>query len=65
MVADKSFREDLFYRITEITLNIPPLRDREEDILILANFFLQQYAAEYKRSAKSFADDALYGFKTS
>ncbi|MBU2869110.1 PEP-CTERM-box response regulator transcription factor [Colwellia sp. E2M01] len=63
MVAAKEFREDLFYRITEITLNIPPLRDRDEDILILANFFLQQYAAEYKRNAKSFADDALYGLR--
>jgi two-component system NtrC family response regulator len=63
MVAEKSFREDLFYRITEITLNIPPLRDRDEDILILANFFLQQYAVEYKRNAKSFADDALYGLR--
>ena len=63
MVANKTFREDLFYRITEITLNIPPLRDREEDVLILANFFLQQYSAEYKSNAKSFADDALYGLK--
>ena len=63
MVAEKSFREDLFYRITEITLNIPPLRDRDEDVLILANFFLQQYAVEYKRNVKSFADDALYGLR--
>jgi two-component system NtrC family response regulator len=63
MVANKTFREDLFYRITEITLNIPPLRDREEDVLILANFFLQQYSAEYKSNARSFADDALYGLK--
>jgi two-component system NtrC family response regulator len=63
MVQEKSFREDLFYRITEITLNIPPLRDRDEDVLILANFFLQQYAKEYKRTAKSFADDALYGLQ--
>jgi two-component system NtrC family response regulator len=63
MVANKTFREDLFYRITEITLNIPPLRDREEDVLILANFFLQQYAAEYKRNVKSFANDAMYALK--
>ncbi len=63
MVTEKTFREDLFYRITEITLTIPPLRDRDEDILILANFFLQQYAVEYKRNAKSFADDALYGLR--
>jgi two-component system NtrC family response regulator len=63
MVADKTFREDLFYRITEITLNIPPLRDREEDVLILANFFLQQYAAEYKRNVKSFSNDAMSSLK--
>jgi two-component system NtrC family response regulator len=63
MVASKMFREDLFYRITEITLNIPPLREREEDVLILANFFLQQYSLEYKSNAKSFANDALYGLK--
>lgn len=59
MVENKEFREDLFYRITEITLNIPPLRDRDEDVLILANFFLQQYATEYKRNVKSFSDDGI------
>ncbi len=64
MVANKEFREDLFYRITEITLNVPPLRDRDEDVLILANFFLQQYAAEYKRNVKSFSDDGLQALKT-
>jgi len=63
MVADKTFREDLFYRISEITLNIPPLRDREEDILILAQFFLQRYAAEYKSNVKSFSDDGLSALK--
>ncbi len=63
MVVIKEFREDLFYRITEITLNIPPLRDREEDVLILANFFLQQYAAEYKRNIKSFSKEALQAIK--
>ena len=64
MVANKEFREDLFYRITEITLNIPPLRERDEDVLILANFFLQQYAAEYKRNVKSFSDDGLQALKS-
>ncbi|QBG36323.1 PEP-CTERM-box response regulator transcription factor [Litorilituus sediminis] len=64
MVASKEFREDLFYRITEITLNIPPLRDREEDVLILANFFLKQYATEYKRNVKSFATDAMQALRT-
>jgi len=63
MVADKTFREDLFYRVSEITLNIPPLRDRDEDVIILAQYFLQHYAKEYKRNVKSFSDDALSAIK--
>ncbi|MEW6990591.1 PEP-CTERM-box response regulator transcription factor [Colwelliaceae bacterium 6441] len=63
MVANKEFREDLFYRVSEITINIPPLRDREEDVLILAQFFLQRYAAEYKSNVKSFSEDGLSAIK--
>ncbi len=63
MVADKTFREDLFYRVSEITLNIPPLRDRDEDVIILAQYFLQHYAKEYKRNVKSFSADALSAIK--
>jgi len=63
MVAEKTFREDLFYRVSEITLNIPPLRDRDEDVLILAQYFLQMYATEYKRNVKSFSEDGLSAIK--
>ncbi len=63
MVADKTFREDLFYRVSEITLNIPPLRDRDEDVIILSQYFLQHYATEYKRNVKSFSEDALSAIK--
>lgn len=63
MVANKEFREDLFYRVSEITLNIPPLREREEDVLILAQFFLQRYAEEYKSNVKSFSEDGLSAIK--
>jgi two-component system NtrC family response regulator len=63
MVKDKTFREDLFYRVSEITLNIPPLRDRDEDVLILAQYFLQMYALEYKRNVKSFSEDGLSAIK--
>ncbi|NQZ22443.1 MAG: PEP-CTERM-box response regulator transcription factor [Colwellia sp.] len=63
MVAAKTFREDLFYRVSEITLNIPPLRDRDEDVLILAQYFLQMYALEYKRNVKSFSEDGLSAIK--
>lgn len=64
MVANKEFREDLFYRVSEITLDIPPLRERDEDVLILAQFFLQQYASDYKRNVKSFSSDAIQALKT-
>jgi two-component system NtrC family response regulator len=63
MVAEKTFREDLFYRVSEITLNIPPLRERQDDVLILAKFFLQRYAAEYKSNVKSFSDDGFSAIK--
>lgn len=64
MVANKEFREDLFYRVSEITLDIPPLRERDEDVLILAQFFLQQYAIDYKRNVKSFSSDAIQALTT-
>ena len=48
---------------SEITLNIPPLRDRDEDVVILAQYFLQQYALEYKRNVKGFSDDGLSAIK--
>ena len=64
MVIAKTFREDLFYRVSEITLNIPPLRDRDEDIIILAQYFLQHFATEYKRNVKSFSEDALSAIKS-
>ncbi len=46
-VASGSFREDLYYRLNTITLTIPPLRERKEDIALLASHFLSQYAKKY------------------
>ncbi|MFN3580756.1 MAG: sigma-54-dependent transcriptional regulator [Pseudomonas sp.] len=66
-VADGSFREDLFYRLETFALQIPPLRDRGEDVQLLAEFFLTRFNARQQRSIKGFSDDALrallsYGF---
>lgn len=47
MVAESKFREDLLYRLNTITLEIPPLRERPEDILPLAKVFLERYASKY------------------
>ncbi len=59
LIRDGLFREDLYYRIAEITINIPPYRDREEGRLILARTLLQKYAKLQKRAVSGFSDDAV------
>lgn len=53
------FREDLYYRISEIVLDIPPLKEREGDVLVLAKSFLNKLADEYNSSAKVFSPEAI------
>ncbi|MBU2979431.1 PEP-CTERM-box response regulator transcription factor [Alteromonas sp. C1M14] len=59
MVADETFREDLYYRIGEIPIFIPPLREREQDIILLARTFLTIYREEFNAKAKSFSEGAM------
>ncbi len=54
-----NFREDLFYRIHVISIEIPPLRERREDIPLLANHFLNKYSRELDKPVKGFTHDAL------
>ena len=49
MVKEGAFREDLFYRLNVIHLQLPPLRERREDIALLANHFLQKFSSENQR----------------
>ena len=49
MVLEGSFREDLYYRLNTISIEVPPLRDRGEDILILGDIFLEQYGRKYHK----------------
>ncbi len=58
MVADGQFREDLLYRINTIHLEIPPLRNRPDDILPLAQMFIHRLAARYGRTANALSRDA-------
>jgi DNA-binding NtrC family response regulator len=63
MVPKGLFREDLFYRLNVINIPVPALRDREEDILILVNFFLNKFAKEMNRPPHVFSDNALKALK--
>jgi DNA-binding NtrC family response regulator len=63
-IAKGAFREDLFYRLNVITVDIPPLRDRPLDVLPLANFFLSRYAQENGKQIEGFAEDARNAIAT-
>ncbi len=58
-VQEGRFREDLYYRLSVMPLNIPPLRERKEDIGKLANYFVEKYSAEYGYPYQPIADSAL------
>ena len=59
MVRDKKFREDLFFRLNVVTLELPPLRDRVDDIMLLAGHFLGDFAKKARRTIPQFTDAAI------
>jgi DNA-binding NtrC family response regulator len=59
MVAEGKFREDLFYRLNVITIEMPALRERPSDVPLLASFFLRKYAAENGKDVRGFSPEAL------
>jgi two-component system NtrC family response regulator len=52
MIENKTFREDLYFRLSDINIELPPLREREDDILLLAQVFLDRYAKQQNRAIK-------------
>lgn len=56
---DASLREDLYYRLNGIRLHLPPLRDRVQDIAVLAESFLRQFSSQYGRHLVAYEDDAM------
>jgi len=59
LVEKTAFREDLYYRIAVITIEVPPLRDREDDIILLTSHFLLKYAKELEKPAPELSDGVI------
>ncbi len=61
-IEKKTFREDLYYRINVLELTVPPLRSRGTDVLLIANYFLQQFAVSMDKNVDGFDDEVLHQF---
>lgn len=57
-IAENRFREDLYYRLGVITISLPPLRERGDDVMMLANYFLNRYSQDARKKIKGFDADA-------
>jgi two-component system NtrC family response regulator len=59
MIGQGTFREDLYFRLNEVSITVPPLRTREGDALLIAHTMLRRYAETYKKGAVDFSQSAL------
>ncbi len=64
LIEEKQFREDLYYRISEIKLEIPPLRDRAGDALVIAKVLLNRYAKQNNKKVSGFTEQAVQAIET-
>ncbi|MEQ1503225.1 MAG: sigma 54-interacting transcriptional regulator [Myxococcota bacterium] len=63
LIRDGGFREDLYYRLNEISVPLPPLRERGEDVAVLAQYFLNLYREQYGSKPRGFTNQALLSMK--
>ncbi len=59
LVSEGVFRSDLYFRLSVVTINLPPLREREDDIKLLAEYFLRKYCREFGKEVRSFAPETI------
>ncbi len=62
-IRENRFREDLYYRLNVVNLHLPPLRERGEDVVVIAKFLLDKYAAEFGSKVKGFTPNALVALR--
>jgi len=63
-ISEGRFREDLYYRVSVISINLPPLREREDDILLLAHYFLRLFNEEHKKKIRRFSSSTVSFLKS-
>ncbi|MGA1865291.1 MAG: PEP-CTERM-box response regulator transcription factor [bacterium] len=62
-IKEKNFREDIYYRLNGITIELPPLREREDDIIFIANHFLEKFSIEMRKNSKQLAPESIKAMK--
>lgn len=62
-VQDNTFRQDLYYRLNVVPLNLPPLRTRSDDVILIAHHFLEIYGSRYKKAAPTLSNGAEHWLK--